>query len=129
MLSQIYCYRLILTGLFILCVSRSSADEINFNRDIRPILSDRCFACHGPNDDSNESGLRLDLENAAKGELPSGNGFAIVPGDVSNSELINRILSDDDSIQRFAKRSYRVLRLTNPGRCFQVRAILAPSTP
>ncbi len=72
--------------------------EVNFNRDIRPILSDRCFACHGPNEEANESGLRLDLEAAAKEELPSGDGFAIVGGDPANSVLVQRILSDDESL-------------------------------
>ncbi len=75
------------------------AGEIDFNRDIRPILSDRCFLCHGPNEESNDSGLRLDSFSAATGELPSGEEIAIVPGDPEASVALQRILSDDDSVR------------------------------
>ncbi len=71
------------------------ADELSFNQHIRPILADRCFACHGPDHAANDSGLRLDLGEAAMGELPSGTGAAIVPGKPEASELVRRILSDD----------------------------------
>src|SRR5690606_26334413 len=53
--------------------SATAAEPIRFNRDIRPILSDRCFACHGPDDTHREADLRLDL-----GDHSLGN--AIVPG-------------------------------------------------
>lgn len=69
-----------------------TGDEITFNRDIRPILSEYCFTCHGPDGDSREAGLRLDLSDAARQELDSG-AFAIIPGDPQNSELINRVRS------------------------------------
>ena len=68
---------------------------IDFNRDVRPILSDRCFACHGP--DSNkgrEAGLRLDTFEGATMVLESGRQ-AIVPGDPGASELIKRIHTHD----------------------------------
>lgn len=85
--------------LFASCGSVAVADtDVDFNRDIRPILSDRCFACHGPDDEANDSGYRLDLADQAVDELPSGDGFAIVPGDPSTSELLQRILSDDESM-------------------------------
>ncbi|MBM4059142.1 MAG: hypothetical protein FJ275_13060, partial [Planctomycetes bacterium] len=44
----------------------------DFNRDVRPILSNRCFKCHGPDDGKREAGLRLDVRDAAIAELPTG---------------------------------------------------------
>jgi hypothetical protein len=66
-------------------------DTIRFNRDIRPILTDKCFACHGPDAETVEGGLRLDLAEEAKGIAG-----AIVPGDPAASEVIRRIFSDDN---------------------------------
>jgi hypothetical protein len=80
-------------------ISSLQAEEVHFNRDIRPILADRCFSCHGPDESSNHSGLRLDLEEPAKGELPSGDGHAIVPNKPDQSELLARILSEDPALQ------------------------------
>lgn len=70
------------------------ADEtaVHFDRDIRPILSENCFACHGPGEQ--EAGLRLDSAEAATQKLESGLQ-AIVSGDPESSELIVRILSQD----------------------------------
>lgn len=67
--------------------------EIDFNRDIQPILSENCYHCHGPDKAERKAGLRLDEEKAAK-EVHDGVS-AIKPGDSSQSELIKRILSDD----------------------------------
>jgi len=70
----------------------------DFNRDVRPILSNRCFKCHGPDDGKREAGLRLDVRDAAIAELPTGE-HAIVPGRPDDSGLIDRITSDDpDSV-------------------------------
>lgn len=68
------------------------ADEIDFNADIRPILSDRCFACHGPDAEHRKGDLRLDVESAAK-------VAAIVPESSADSELVTRITSDDADIK------------------------------
>ena len=67
--------------------------DVSFDRDIRPILSDRCFACHGPDADSREAGLRLDIADGAEGA----HTFAIEPGSAEDSEVWNRITSDDES--------------------------------
>ncbi|MBK9171223.1 MAG: DUF1553 domain-containing protein [Bryobacterales bacterium] len=75
------------------------ADEtIRFNRDIRPIFSDRCFACHGPDQANRKSALRLDLEQAAKSDLGKGRA-GIVPGDPERSEVYKRIVSDKPALR------------------------------
>src|SRR5262245_22849175 len=69
---------------------------IEFNRDIRPILSDKCFQCHGPA--LQIATLRFDLEDGAKHGL-SGSRFAIVPGNPANSQMIKRITATDPSVR------------------------------
>ncbi|MBI3839405.1 MAG: PSD1 domain-containing protein [Planctomycetia bacterium] len=70
-------------------------DALDYNRDIRQILSNNCYACHGPDKAKLEAGLRLDHQETALAELESG-GRAIVPGDSSQSQLIVRITSSDE---------------------------------
>ena len=65
-------------------------DAIEFNRDVRPILSDNCFSCHGPDASHRQGKLRLDVR---EGALARG---AFVPGDVAGSELVARIRSADE---------------------------------
>jgi hypothetical protein len=67
-----------------------AASELTFNRDIRPILSDQCFHCHGPDPNNRKAGLRLDDEQAARAALKNGHR-AIVPGDAASSEIVKRI--------------------------------------
>jgi len=69
---------------------------LDFNRDIRPILSDRCFSCHGP-DEHRQAGLRLDDRSAATTELESG-VTAIVPGNPAASEILARIVDTDPDL-------------------------------
>lgn len=66
--------------------AQPSAGEIRFNRDIRPILSDKCFACHGPDADARKAELRLDRRADALKVLS--------PGNTSGSELIKRVSTD-----------------------------------
>lgn len=70
---------------------------VDFNREIRPILSGKCFHCHGPDPESRQAGLRLDLEHTAK-EIRSGVA-AISAGEPEQSELIRRIETVDVSEQ------------------------------
>ncbi len=72
----------------------AAAQTVEFNRDIRPILSDRCYTCHGPDQANRKTKLRFDLEAGAKAGLGGGR-FAIVPGDLAKSELYQRVTSKD----------------------------------
>ena len=68
------------------------ADEIRFNTHIRPILAEHCLQCHGPDAERREADLRLDFEEVAK-------EHAIVPGKPEESELFQRIVSEDPDLQ------------------------------
>jgi hypothetical protein len=74
----------------------AGADEgrVDFGRDVRPLLSDNCFFCHGPDEATREADLRLDLEQEAFRDL--GGYFGIVPGSSDESELYLRISDPDD---------------------------------
>ena len=74
------------------------AQPVEFNRDIRPILSDRCFACHGPDAGNRKSPLRLDGEADAKKDLGRGR-FGIVPGDAAKSLVYQRVTSANNALR------------------------------
>ena len=83
----------LLPAFTLLLAGKVEAAEIHFSRDIRPILSENCFFCHGPDDKKREANLRLDDEAGAK---TSNDGvIAVVPGDPEKSALIARIVSKD----------------------------------
>jgi cytochrome c553 len=70
-----------------------AGEKVSFNDEIRPLLSNVCFRCHGPDQDKRKADLRLDTR---EGAMEDHDGFrAVVPGDVEESELIYRITSDD----------------------------------
>ncbi len=72
---------------------------ISYNKDIRPLLSDRCFSCHGPDVNKMKAGLRLDKPEVAFAELVKNKGhYAIVPWNPEKSELIKRIESNDPHV-------------------------------
>jgi hypothetical protein len=72
-----------------------AASAIDFNRDIRPIISDNCNSCHGPDKDKRKANLRLDEEAGSRAELKDGK-HAIVPGHPELSELMARITTTDE---------------------------------
>jgi hypothetical protein len=79
--------------VFLASVGGGNAAEVSFQRDIRPLLSDRCFKCHGFDDESREAKLGLHLFEAATRDL--GGYQAIKPGDPAVSEVIARIASGE----------------------------------
>jgi len=81
--------------LVLLLAAPAAGAKIEFQRDIRPILSDRCFKCHGPDVEKRKAKLRLDVREDALKSAKSGE-HAIVPGKVDQSELIVRIFASDE---------------------------------
>lgn len=70
--------------------------RLDYNVHVKPVLSDKCFACHGPDKAKQKAGLRLDIREHAIDELPESPGkVAVDPGDAMGSEAVHRILSND----------------------------------
>jgi hypothetical protein len=85
-----------LTALALLTLQ--GEDPVEFNREVRPLLADRCFACHGPDEAQRKAGLRLDLASGAEGAYRSRAGAAALrPGSLDGSELWARVASSDPS--------------------------------
>jgi hypothetical protein len=74
----------------------SPPKKVDFNYQIRPILSDKCYNCHGPDARKRKAGLRLDTKEGAFAKLRS-DGRAIVPGNLEESELVARITAEDET--------------------------------
>lgn len=74
--------------LFVMALHKLHADEVDFNRDVRPILADNCYECHGPDEESRQADLRLDRLDDALTSV-------IVPGNPNASDLLDRLLSKD----------------------------------
>ncbi len=91
--------RFVTTSIFCLIalpvvVQAEPGATVNFNRDVRPILSDKCFACHGPDEKKRDSKLRLDIREQAVKPAESGD-TAIVPGKPEASQLLARVTTKD----------------------------------
>lgn len=87
-----------------------SEEKVDFNWDVRPILSQNCFRCHGLAASTRKAGLRLDVAQNAYGELPESPGkHAIVPGHPEDSELVRRITSQDPDERMPPKEAHKVL--------------------
>jgi hypothetical protein len=83
-------------GLFLGAPAQEATPRIHFNRDIRPLLADACWKCHGPDTKANTSGVRLDTRAGALAEIEKGR-FAVVPGKPEQSELYKRLVTSDKS--------------------------------
>jgi hypothetical protein len=84
---------LLFCGVFLAQARAGDLSQVDFNRDIRPILSDHCYQCHGPDENARVNELRFDKKDSAFGDI---GGYApFVVGDVANSEALRRINSED----------------------------------
>ncbi len=80
----------------LLLAAEDSADT--FRRQVFPLLSSKCFTCHGPDEETREAGLRLDSREGAIAELDSGS-FAVVPENAEESELLRRVTTEDEGMR------------------------------
>ena len=87
--------KLIALALTLPWLATASEPKIDFNFQIRPLLSDRCFACHGPDSHARKKELRLDTKEGLFKKL-EGDSFVVKPGDTNKSELIYRIFATND---------------------------------
>src|SRR5580704_5930341 len=87
--------------LLLLVASHASAagpQSVNYSRDIRPILSNTCYKCHGPDEKQRKAGLRLDTKQGAYAKLESGD-VAIVPGSSAKSAVWQRLTATDPDVR------------------------------
>ena len=89
---------IVLLGLALTSPLAAKDEAVEFNRDIRPLLADRCYKCHGPDENQRQAGLRLDQQDGATSETESG-GIPVIPGDLSRSLLIQRITAADPDVR------------------------------
>ena len=85
---------LVLTTALLPARVAGEAEAVDFNAHIRPLLADRCFRCHGPDEPSRKARLRLDLREGALAQGRAGRPI-LQPGDPAGSELVRRILTGD----------------------------------
>ena len=93
--NRIKLFVLLSAVLYATSVEADNKSEIGFNRDIRPIFSDSCYRCHGPDKNARKAGLRLDIREEAIKKTKSG-VIPIVPGKPDESEIVRRIYSNED---------------------------------
>jgi hypothetical protein len=111
-------------SFLLVLLSALSAEDIRFNRDIRPILSENCFYCHGQDPKHREAGLRLDVrEDAVKANEGV---IAIIPGKPDESEMLKRLLSHDADEQMPPPESNRKV---TPAQVELIRRWIAQGAP
>jgi len=93
-----------------LTIGADDTHPVSYNRDIRPIMSDTCFRCHGPDKNSRMAEMRLDIQEEAITPRPSG-AIPIVPGDPEHSAIIQRIFAKDPDLQMPPKHAHKDLTL------------------
>src|SRR5712692_44505 len=86
----------------------ADSDKVSFNRDIRPIMSDTCFRCHGPDKNARMAGMRLDIREEALKRTQRG-VTPIVPGDTERSAILQRIFASDPARIMPPQFSHKVL--------------------
>ena len=99
MVFELHLKRILLT--FIVALGRlvTAAEPVDFNRDIRPLLSDRCFGCHGPSTEDRQADLRLDMMDEAEGPFVDRGGYrALIPQDLEGSGVWQRISTTDNDM-------------------------------
>src|SRR5436305_13077907 len=82
-------------GFVVAAFAITANAQVQFNRDIRPIMAETCFRCHGPDKSSRMAGMRLDIREEALKATPHGTA-PIVPGDPDKSEIIQRIFAAEN---------------------------------
>ena len=111
-------------SLLLFSLSALSAEDLRFNRDIRPILSENCFFCHGQDPKHREADLRLDQRSEA---IKDNDGvFAIVPGHPEKSEILKRLISHDPDDQMPPPESNRKV---TPAQIELIRRWIAQGAP
>ena len=105
-------------SLALVAISCPGGEKIDFNRDIRPLLSNRCVACHGPDEEERKADLRLDTAEGAGADL--GGYASLVPGDPEASELFYRITTDEED---------DLMRLDSAARTTEAAPSLPSSAP
>jgi len=116
--------------------------QINFSRDILPILSDNCYSCHGPDEKARKAKLRLDTQEGALGKSKSPGSHIIKPKDTAKSELFQRLVTTDEkelmpppsSARKLNKNQIDLLKAwidqgANWGKHWAFEAPIRPSVP
>lgn len=96
-------------------------EQVDFNIHVKPILSDNCFSCHGPDEAAREAGMRLDLPDAAYAATKESGKIPISPGKLKESEVFHRIISEDPNFQMPTPESH--LTLTNRQKAILIKWI------